>query len=67
MQEFAYLNGDIVKEHAITDTGYSIDSLIALGTWVGLGFVYLALAYLTFLHRWTPDAIPVSITERKTA
>lgn len=49
---------------AITDTGYSIDSLIALGTWVGLGFVYLALAYLTFLHRWTPDAIPVQITER---
>ena len=51
----------------LTGASYSIDSLIAIGTWIGLGFVYLALAYLTFLHRWTPDAIPVSITERKTA
>jgi hypothetical protein len=43
---------------------YSIDDIINLCTTVGLGFVYLALAYLTFLHRWTPDAIPVSIQER---
>lgn len=50
---------------ALTGNRYSVDDLIRLSVWVGLGFVYLALAYLTFLHRWTPDAIPVSIEERK--
>jgi hypothetical protein len=49
---------------AITGNEYSLDSIIRLCVWVGLGFVYVALGYLTFLHRWTPDAIPVSITER---
>jgi len=44
--------------------GFSIDSAIRTFVWVGLAFVYLALAYLTFLHRWTPDAIPVSIEQR---
>ena len=44
--------------------GYSIDDVVRSCIWVGLGFVYLALAYLTFLHRWTPDAIAVSIEPR---
>jgi xanthine/uracil/vitamin C permease (AzgA family) len=50
---------------ALTGNRYSIDSAVRACVWAGLGFVYLALAYLTFLHRWTPDAIPVSIEERK--
>jgi hypothetical protein len=49
---------------AITGRGYSIDDVVRICIWSGLGFVYLALAYLTFLHRWTPDAIPVSIEPR---
>jgi xanthine/uracil/vitamin C permease (AzgA family) len=49
---------------AITGNRYSIDDVVRLCVWAGLGFVYLALAYLTFLHRWTPDAIPVTIKER---
>ncbi len=48
-------------------TNYSIDSIVNLCTMIGLGFVYVALAYLTFLHRWSPDAIPVSIEERRPA
>jgi hypothetical protein len=44
--------------------GFSIDGLIRSFVWIGLVFVYLALTYLTFLHRWTPDAIPVSIEQR---
>ena len=35
----------------------------ALG-WAGLAFVYAGLGYLTFLHHWTPDAIPVTLEER---
>ncbi len=49
---------------AITGNRYSIDDVIRTCVWAGLGFVYLALAYLTFLHRWTPDAIPVTIEQR---
>lgn len=44
----------------------SIDDVIRMCVWAGLGFVYFALAYLTFLHRWSPDAIPVTIQQRKT-
>ena len=44
--------------------GYSIDEVVRVFTWSSLIFIYLALSYLTFLHRWTPDAIPVSIQER---
>lgn len=43
---------------------YSVDDVIRLCVWGGLGFVYLALGYLTFLHKWTPDAIPVTIENR---
>ncbi len=43
---------------------YSIDDIVQMCIWIGFGFVYLALAYLTFLHRWTPDAIPVTIQQR---
>ena len=49
---------------ALTGNRYSIDDVIRTCIWTGLGFVYLALAYLTFLHRWTSDAIPVSIEQR---
>jgi hypothetical protein len=49
---------------ALTGHRYSIDEVIRLCVWVGLGFTYVALAYLTFLHRWTPDAIPVTIEDR---
>lgn len=52
---------------AITGHRYSINEIVSLCVWIGLGFVYLALAYLTFLHRWTPDAIPVSIEQRQPA
>jgi hypothetical protein len=50
---------------ALTGHRYSVDEIVRVCLWGGLGFTYVALAYLTFLHRWTPDAIPVSIEERK--
>jgi hypothetical protein len=43
---------------------FSIDDVVRACAWTALAFVYLSLAYLTFLHRWTPDAIPVAIEER---
>ncbi len=49
---------------AITGNMYSVDQLVLILLWAGLAFVYISLGYLTFLHRWTPDAIPVSIEQR---
>jgi hypothetical protein len=49
---------------ALTGHRYSVDEVVRVCLWGGLGFTYLALAYLTFLHRWTPDAIPVTIEGR---
>ena len=50
---------------ANAEGGASVDGMIRTFVWLGLAFVYLALAYLTFLHRWTPDAIPVSIQQQR--
>lgn len=41
--------------------GQSIDEVIRLCVWLGLGFIYVALAYLTFMHRWTTDVISVAL------
>ncbi|MGE3250254.1 MAG: hypothetical protein AB7J28_09105 [Hyphomonadaceae bacterium] len=41
--------------------GLSIDDAVRLFTWAALGLIYFALYYLTFVHRWRPDAVPVTI------
>jgi hypothetical protein len=43
--------------------GHSVDGILSMGAMAGLGFVYIALGYLTFIHRWSPDAIPVTIQQ----
>lgn len=45
------------------DGGQSIDGVLNVSAMAGLAFVYLALSYLTFIHKWTPDAIPVTIQQ----
>jgi len=45
----------------ITHRRYSIDDIVRTCVWTGLGFVYVGLLYLTFLHRWAPDVINVAI------
>jgi hypothetical protein len=64
--------GRAVLSNAIPDwaadapeRGLSIDAIVRICVWIGLVFVYLALAYLTFVHKWTPDAIPVTIEQRR--
>ncbi len=42
----------------------SIDEIIRWFVWSGIAFVYAALAYMTFLHTWRPDAIPVTIEDK---
>lgn len=43
---------------------HSIDDVIRVCIWVGLAFIYVALAYLTFVHRWRPDVYRVALQER---
>ena len=50
---------------AVTHRHYSIDDIINVCVWGGLGFVYLGLAYLTFIHRWAPDVINVALEKHK--
>lgn len=49
----------------ITRHVYSIDQIVLLCAWVGMGAVYLGLAYLTFLHRWRPDVINVAVQPKE--
>ncbi len=44
----------------------SIDDLVRGFCWFGGGGVFLALAYLSFVHTWRPDVIPV-VLEQKAA
>ena len=58
--------GRAVLANATPDSGgQSIDSFVRIFSWIGLFAVYGSLAYLTFMHKWTPDAIPVSISNSK--
>jgi hypothetical protein len=52
---------------ALMDHAYSIDEIIRVCVLGGLGMVYLALAYLTFLHPWRPDVVPVVIEPKRSA
>lgn len=49
----------------ITGRTYSIDRVIQVCIWIGFGFLYLALAYLTFLHQWRPDVFNVKLEQDK--
>jgi len=42
--------------------GYSVDEIVRWGAWSALLAVLLAFFYLSFLHRWKPEIIPVSIS-----
>jgi len=45
----------------------AIDTFVRSCIWVGLVATYTALAYLTFVHRWTPDVVRVALQSRKAA
>lgn len=52
---------------AVLGQAYSIDEIIRLCVLAGLGMVYFALAYLTFIHSWKPDVVAVSVEPKKSA
>lgn len=50
---------------AILGRAYSIDEIIRICVLAGLGMVYAALAYLTFIHAWKRDVIAVAVETDK--
>jgi hypothetical protein len=42
----------------------SVDDIIRFCVWTGLGFIYLALAYLTFIYRWRTDVYRVALQQQ---
>lgn len=56
--------GRAVLANAAPEAGVgalAIDDFVRVTVWLALALVYLCLAYMTFLHRWKPDVIPVSV------
>jgi hypothetical protein len=51
---------------ALRNTTGGIDTFVRSCIWIGLATIYLALGYLTFIHRWTPDVVNVALQSRKT-
>lgn len=49
----------------ITGRGYSVDRIIQVCVWTSFGFLYAALAYLTFVHHWRPDVFNVKLEQDK--
>jgi hypothetical protein len=49
----------------VTHRRYSIDDIVNTCVWGGLGFVYVGLGYLTFIHKWAPDVINVALEKSK--
>jgi hypothetical protein len=45
----------------IENTQHGVDGLVRFLLWAGMLSVFGALAYMTFLHRWTPDIVNVAL------
>lgn len=51
---------------ALSNAASGVDAAVRALLWLGMIAVYSALAYMTFLHRWTPDIVNVALQSRKT-
>jgi hypothetical protein len=50
---------------ALANASSGIDALVRASIWIALMGIYLALGYLTFVHRWSPDVLNVALQSRK--
>ena len=59
----------------LTETGRAVlvnsqsgvDAIVRVLLWVGMLTVFVALAYMTFLHRWKADVVNVAILPKRNA
>ncbi|MBL8550693.1 MAG: hypothetical protein JNJ73_11985 [Hyphomonadaceae bacterium] len=42
--------------------GASLDDVVRFALWTTAGLVYAALAWMTFVHKWKSEIVPVQIT-----
>ncbi len=50
---------------ALQNAANGIDGAVRLLLWAGMLAVYGALGYMTFLHRWKPDVVNVSLQSKR--
>ncbi len=50
---------------ALANARNGIDGLVRILLWLGMVSVFAVLGYMTFLHRWKPDIVNVSLQSRK--
>lgn len=50
---------------AMFGNALSMDDVIRTGVWSSAALIYIALAYLTFIHRWKTDVVPVQIQDAR--
>lgn len=50
---------------ALENARNGIDGLVRILLWLGMVSVFGVLGYMTFLHRWKPDIVNVSLQSRK--
>lgn len=49
----------------LANTQNGVDGIVRMLLWVGMLTVFAALGYMTFLHRWSPDVVHVSLQSKK--
>lgn len=41
----------------------SLDDAVRFAVWATAALIYIALAFMTFLHKWSSEVVPVQITQ----
>lgn len=59
----AALANSALGVYEIAGYAVSVDQAVQIAIWGSAGAIYGGLAYMTFIHRWTPDIVPVSIQD----
>lgn len=53
----------LANAQGVDIAGMSIDTIVRGGVWSAFALIILVFAYLTFVHRWRAEVVPVQITQ----
>ncbi|MET0182214.1 MAG: hypothetical protein ABW199_04940 [Caulobacterales bacterium] len=53
----------LANAQGVDIAGFSIDTIVRGGVWTAFGLVILVFGYLTFIHRWKAEVVPVQLTQ----
>jgi hypothetical protein len=52
---------------ALRNAESGVDDAVRMLLWLGMIAVFVALGYMTFIHRWKPDVVNVQLQSKKAA